>query len=566
MTLPRARRSPGRIAAIAALIAAYAAVTAIMTYPYVNYDDLLGTSYGGDQRLIIWTLAWDNHALLSGESLFASNVFHPASDSLRYNEHLFALSLFTLPLAMAGASPIMAHHLVWWLTFPLNGLAAYVLYERFVRSPLAAFVGSLAFACSFYVMLHAHAHLHQIWLWPIPLSLLLLERWFDTPSAPRLGVWTGVVLLAMLTSWYVAIFILVANGVFGAVLLLTGTRGASSESGREWTMWRRRTVQLAVAAGVLALCVYPFARHYVSMTSSLTEVAGFSADVEAYLIPPENTVIGRLWRDNIDARPRSPYGEQTLFLGWLTLGLAAVGLGSVIGNRKIDRRAWLFPALAASGILLSFGPSLPVIGPSSLAPFGWLAALPGLDGVRVPARFAVLATLGLGGLAGIAAAAIERRLGTRGSVLLVLAVPLILVESFVVDFPAGKPESHPVPAIYSTPQVRSARALVSLPEYRGMPDWFLGGDYLYYSTEHGRPIVNGFGRAEPPGHAEAVDIVRRFPESVPAIRDLGVQYVVVHGSRFSDGGREIVEAARHRTDCRLVAQIGSDYLYEILEG
>src|SRR5687768_5246594 len=46
-----------------AVVIVYVVVTAIMTWPFVNYGDVSGSSYGGDQRLIIWTLAWDNHAL-----------------------------------------------------------------------------------------------------------------------------------------------------------------------------------------------------------------------------------------------------------------------------------------------------------------------------------------------------------------------------------------------------------------------------------------------------------------------------------------------------------------------
>ncbi|OFW09895.1 MAG: hypothetical protein A3H96_01700 [Acidobacteria bacterium RIFCSPLOWO2_02_FULL_67_36] len=48
------------------LIAAYVAVTAVMAAPMVNYRALASASYVGDARLIIWTLAWDNHATLLG--------------------------------------------------------------------------------------------------------------------------------------------------------------------------------------------------------------------------------------------------------------------------------------------------------------------------------------------------------------------------------------------------------------------------------------------------------------------------------------------------------------------
>ena len=76
----------------------------------------------------------------------------------------------------AGASPVLAHNVVWVLAFPLNGVSAFVLLRRFVADTTAAFAGSLVFAFSFYVMLHAGGHLHLIWLWPLPLSLVLFER------------------------------------------------------------------------------------------------------------------------------------------------------------------------------------------------------------------------------------------------------------------------------------------------------------------------------------------------------------------------------------------------------
>ncbi len=99
-----------RVVGGAGVVAAYLLVTLVMTWPYVNYADFGGTTYGGDQRLIVWTLAWDNHALLTRVPLFQSNLFFPDPDSLRYNEHLFGVSLFTLPWAMAGASPVLVYN------------------------------------------------------------------------------------------------------------------------------------------------------------------------------------------------------------------------------------------------------------------------------------------------------------------------------------------------------------------------------------------------------------------------------------------------------------------------
>jgi hypothetical protein len=193
-----------------------------------------------------------------------------------------------------------------------------------------------------------------------------------------------------------------------------------------------------------------------------------------------------------------------------------------------------------------------------------VAALPGLDGIRAPARFAVLAMLGLAGLNALAASALITRYRRRGQAIVAALAPLLLLEWFVVGFPAGKPQPLEIPAIYRTAEVQSARSLVSLPEYWGTTDWVLGGDYLYYATAHWRPIVNGFGRAAPPGYDAVLELLRSFPGTADDLRALGVQYVVVHGDRLPDGARGILAAAERCGDCRLAQRVGNDVLFELV--
>lgn len=542
----------------ATVVIAYAALTAVMTWPFVNYGHLADSSYGGDARLIIWTTAWANHALLNGLPLFDANIFFPAAQSLRYNEHLLGVSLATLPWAAAGASPVLAYNVTWWLAFFLNGVAVFAWLRRFALDALPAFAGSLMFACSFYVMLHAHGHLHLIWLWPLPLSALLLERWFATPTLARAFVWLVVVLMGLLTSWYIAVMVALVNGIVFAALLITSN--AALADGR----WKWRAAHLFVAAAVAGAVIVPLARPYAGLRANPSDTAALSADLEAYLVPPENTLMGRWWRANVDTRPRSIYGEVTLFAGWIALVLALVGFVALVRDRRVPPMAWVFPALAAAGFLLSLGPSPPLLGGPALAPFGWLARLPGFDGIRAPARFALVCMLGLSGLAALGASSVAERAGRWGRLVVVALVPLMLLEWFVVGFPGGKPEVHAIPVIYHTPQVRAARAIVSLPEYRDRQDWFLGGDYLYYSTAHWRPIVNGFGRSEPPTQPDVIARVRAFASDPAAVAALGVQYVVVHAARLPSEDRGIIDIAKANPGCRLAAQIGDDYLFELL--
>ena len=74
------------------------------------------------------------------------------------------------------------------------------------------------------------------------------------------------------------------------------------------------------------------------------------------------------------------------------------------------------PLLLVAGFLLSLGPSPPLLGGPALAPFGWLARLPGFSGMRAPGRFALLCMMGLSGLTALGASALGRRLGRLGPV------------------------------------------------------------------------------------------------------------------------------------------------------
>lgn len=548
----------------AAVVATFVAATAVMTWPYVNYGAGGHASYEGDARLVVWMIGWANHAVLDGLPFFQSNLFFPAPGTLRYNEHLFGVSLFALPFTLAGVPPVVTHNLLWWWSFVLNGLAAYVWLRRFVADRLAAVVGGLAFAFSFFVMLHAHAHLQLQWMWGVPASLHLLARWFDAPSVTRAFVWAAVLTMQVLTSWYLAVIVVVANGLQALVLLVWPASDAGpavEPPTRTASPWRARLWQGAAVAVVMAACIWPFARPYVGLSGE-AQAALNSADLAAYLVPPQNTIVGRWWTAHIDARPRWIWGEQTLFAGWTLLGLAACGVAALPRATRRSRRVWIVPLLAVGGFLLSLGPEPALLGGSTFAPFAWLSALPGVSGMRAPARFAALATLGLAGLGALGAERLVRA-GRPGRFTVLLAVPLMLAEWFVVDFPGGVPQRLDVPPVYRSAEVRGARAIVSLPDAYGTAQWYLDADYAYFSTAHWTPTVNGFGREAPPGHADLIRIAHEFPASAATLRAFGVDYVIVHTARYATTDAAPVAAALSAPGVRLVRQYGGDYLFAL---
>src|SRR5471032_1219769 len=135
-----------RFSVAAGVTLVYVAITLVMTHSLVNLSALGTACYGGDARLIIWTLAWDNHAVIAHLPLFDANVFYPAAASLSYNEHLFGLSLFSLPIYAATHNPILGYNILWLASFVLSGVAMHALAWRYTRRHLAGFVGGVIYA------------------------------------------------------------------------------------------------------------------------------------------------------------------------------------------------------------------------------------------------------------------------------------------------------------------------------------------------------------------------------------------------------------------------------------
>jgi hypothetical protein len=360
------------------------------------------------------------------------------------------------------------------------------------------------------------------------------------------------VLLQALASWYLAVIVVLVNGAALIALALRWRR-----------TWARRGLHLAVAGVLMAGCVWPFAREYRNLRpAAASEAASNAADLRGYLVPPENTWIGRVWLARFGTGPRWIWGERTVFLGYTALALALVGAAS--GMRSRSRVTAFYFVLMVVAFALSIGPSVTRAEHGGRL-FDLLTVVPGLGGFRSPARFAVVVLLGLSVLVALAVSAVQSRFPRRGALAVVALLPLMLSEWYVVDFPLGKPQPFSIPPIYRRPELRQARAIVSLPEYRGTPEWYFGSDYLFYSMAHWRPIVNGFGRAEPPDHFRVVSHMRAFPgpNNARTMRRLGVDYLVLHADRYGAIADEVVREAMQMQEYALVARAGSDYLFRV---
>jgi hypothetical protein len=559
-----------RIVALAT--AAYLVVTFVMLAPIANYRHLDNAVFGGDSRLNTWVLAWVSHAVLDGAPLFEANIFFPAHNALAYSEHLLGLAPLALPAYALTRNAALTYNLVWLLSYPACALAMFALAWRITEDALASWIGGVIYAFCFYRMLHGHAHLQLLWSCWLPLSLLLLERWWRGPSWPRLLALWIVVLLQVLTSWYLAIMVLLADGLL-ALWLLAGATGSSAPALDDYPTGRsgcgRRDARLA---GRLPL--YVSRRPERSKRSRCTGKHGCVArPVRAAAQHVARPVAGSTG----STAPAWIWGEKTLYLGYGALALAAIGLSTGWWRRvreprsAADGASWTgyLTLLLIAALVFAFGPSASAMATRSFdwTPFGLLSLIPGLSLFRVPARFVQLMTLAIAVLAALGAATLHTRLGRRGRVLTLVLVPIMLGEWFLVDFPGGAPPAERIPPIYRQLARLPAKAVVSLPDYIGGPEWFAEADYEYYATAHWHPILNGYSRTEPPGYVQRMATISTFPspESAAMLRTLGADYLVLHTKRYHENVESKVTAARISPDFSLAATAGSDYLFRVLQ-
>jgi hypothetical protein len=77
--------------------------------------------------------------------------------------------------------------------------------------------------------------------------------------------------------------------------------------------------------------------------------------------------------------------------------------------------------------------------------------------------------------------------------------------------------------------------------------------YLYYSTFHWRPLVNGYSGFWPAAYIETVRAIRDFPAdgAIAALRRRGVQHAILHERFYGrERYREVVDALAARRDMK----------------
>ena len=359
-------------------------------------------------------------------------------------------------------------------------------------------------------------------------------RLFDVFPAPEGQLFPGFVLLVLAT----------AGGAIAVWGAWAGSRGPVLPR------WRRVLSALAAAwaAAQLLLVVYLLAGG-----SRIIEVGSFELRLKDFSRPVLLAVVSAA--AFVAATPRVRRAAWELLAGW---------------------GFWVVAALAAAS--LSLGPIIRTgLKEMSAGPYLLLYRyVPGFDGLRVPARFGLLVTLML---AVLAAFALDRLLrACRRSGLITVAIVVLFVSECLpapipidgtggtesLRAPAPVRQGANVPAVY--------RYLRELPGNEPVLEFPFGEDayevqYVYYTTEHGHPIVNGYSGIFPPRYMklrQGIGHGREWEQPWEALTGSGARIVVVHEAAYnrrSAGGR--ISAWLQSQGARLVATFDADKVFRL---
>ena len=276
----------------------------------------------GDPLLTAAILAWNATQVPWSDAWFQFPIFWPTRDALALSEHLLGASLIAAPLQWMTGSPVTAYNATVLLSYPLCGVAMYLLVWRLTRSVGAAFLAGLAYAFAPYRTGHI-GHIQILLSFWMPLSLLGLHAYLESRR------WRWLVLFAVTWALQGA-----TNGYSLVYFSLVVVLWVGWFLGRH-DRWRQAGVvaaSLVVAAVPLAPILYRYllAQRALGLSRGIGEITVFSADIAAPLCAPAALTFWGWLRAGC-----GPEGE--LFAGATLIALCLVA--GVLGREPRERGA-----------------------------------------------------------------------------------------------------------------------------------------------------------------------------------------------------------------------------------
>ena len=276
---------------------------------------------------------------------------------------------------------------------------------------------------------------------------------------------------------------------------------------------------------------------------------------------------------------RAPWRGGVLAAGLIATTMALSPRARMLARGIRGSALGFFAASAVLSALLTLGPVVDIGGqPTGLpAPYGLLYQhVPGFDGLRVPARYAMVTAACLAVLGGFGARALLA-LGW-GRIAVTALAALFLLEStampIMIDRPLrAAPYRRTPPRVYTGASVPAVyRFAATLPPSTVLLELPIGSEawdlqFVFYQPVHGHPIVNGYSGGFPQtfyNNRDAFMSASTIPDLAwRRLHDVGATHVIVHGEAFRAGQVDVIGRWLTARGATQMVVFGSDRVFAV---
>ncbi|MBL8138462.1 MAG: hypothetical protein JNL48_17700 [Acidobacteria bacterium] len=534
-------------------------LTAALTYPLVARIDRIGRVNTADGFYAMWNVAWVADALIVNPSrLFDANIFYPARRALAFSEANIGAGAVAVPVWGFTGNPYLAHNSVVLFAFTMGVAGAYYLARYLTGSREAAAVAGVLYAFCPFVFART-AHIQLMMTFGLPFAMLAFHRLVDRRTPGRAAT-LGVVLWvqALSCAYY---------GIFAALMVGLGTFVFALTRG----LWRSASYwyHIGLAAAVSVALTAPFFVPYVQVQEegfarTLDDARQYSANAGAWLA--SSAWAHRWWLPSIEGF------SEVLFPGILTTALGLWGALALLRSRRQASGAEVVGAPLPRDVAGFYVAVVVIAFWASFGPDAGLYRLlyetvPVFSFLRAPARIGIVVTLGLVVLASGALASWLRR-RPRPAAWAAAVVALALLDLNAAPLTALR-EGPPVAEAYRRLATLPRGAVAEFPYYYQRSDFPRHAEYMFGSTYHFQPLINGYSDHIPAEWRATVVPLSSFPtrEAFAILGRLNARYVVFHLNGYDRRSRERLQdrLITYGQYLKPLVREGDVWLFEIVD-
>jgi hypothetical protein len=477
-----------------------------------------------------WALIWQTRVRFEHGISYFSPTFTPdaawpigtsVASAIMLSNAVLELPSFLL-LAL-GVGDVATYNAITFLVSVASSLAMAVAVWRLGCRKTVAFWAGLAY-------LLAPWHLEKIAIHPtlasmasLPLLLLGIVEWTRRPSLRSGSLVVGAAALSVYTHAYYGI---------AAGLVLLASLPVVLVAARRAGTFRPTAVATAKLAGALALVPLPLAAALARQSSLVDGLVDHPAYLNSLSLRPhllflpssDNALLGGLSREYLDSRGLAlNEGELALYLGLLTIGLAAVAVASAVQGEIAGLPVVVAGVVAVVGVVFAAPATveIPLLGTTRL-PVSYVHGVFGF--VSAPTRFFALTLTGTVVLAGLG---LERILGSvpgRWAAAVVAVACLITAVELPFQRDGAVKDTGPTPLVQAMSETIPPGEPVA--QYPSLDTSLKPvADQLFYQLEHGHPVLNG-GMPGTPGEALRTLVSNHLDPHTPGrLARLGYRWV-----------------------------------------